>query len=168
MAHKVTPVHFDVSVRPVKALVTTDGVQYLAAVSNQTTTYKDLFSLNTDTQYPLVIGKLAYVYVNISFVAWSGSNDPQITYKLEAKNKDLTTWTIMSAQETWTPTGNDEANKEAERLEGFLLLTTGLVDTTPLSMRLQFKSAAATANDIVYMRLKNDTVIQLVGTHRAI
>jgi uncharacterized membrane protein len=168
MPHKITPVHFDVSIRPVKALVTTDGVQYLAAVSNQTTTYKDLFSINTDTDYPLVIGKLAYVYVNISLSAYSGSNDPAITYKLEAKNKNLTTWTIMSAQEEWTPTGDDVANHQLERIEGFLLLTAALVDTAPLSIRLQFKSAAETANDIVYMRLKNDTVIQLVGTYRAI
>lgn len=163
---KVLPEHFDVAIRPVQALVTTDGVQYLAAVTNQTTTYENLFSIDSDTFYPLVIGKLSSVYVNISFKAFSGSNDPEITYKLEAKNKDLTTWTIMSAQETWTPTGDNVANEEAARLEGFLLITTDLVDTAPLSVRLQFKSAGATANDIVSMRLKNDTIIQLIGTYR--
>lgn len=163
---KVIPEQFDDSIRLVRELVTTDGVQYSTAVSNQTTGYIDLFSIDSDTYYPLAIGLLSYVYVNISLSAYTGSNDPDITYKLEAKNKALTDWTIMSAEEVWVPTANVVGDAEAERLEGFLKITTALIDTAPFSIRLQFKSDAATANDIVYMRLKNDTIIQLVGTYK--
>lgn len=165
---KVAQKEFDVTFYLVRALVTTDGVQYMASVTNQTTTYKDLFSVHSDTYYPLIVGKLSRVYVYISFKAFSGSNDPEITFKLQAKNKTLTTWTDVSAAETWTPTGNDLANEAAKYLEGELLLTTDFIDVAPLSLRLQFKSDAATANDIVSMRLKNDSVVRLVGTYRAL
>ena len=165
---KVVPEQFDDAIRPVRALVTTDGVQYSDAVSNQTTDYKDLFSIDTDTYYPLAIGMLSYVYVNISLSAYTGSNDPDITYKLEAKNKALpeADWTIMSAEEVWTPTANVVGDAEEERIEGFLKITLDLIDTAPFSIRLQFKSEAAEAADIVYVRLKNSTIIQLVGTYK--
>lgn len=159
----VKPKEFDVTIRPVRSLLTVgaNGAQYASVVTNQTTTYKNLFDIDSDTYFPTVIGKLAWVEVFISFDIMGGSNTPVVTYKLEADNKGLDTWTIMSAEETYTTT-TSYINKAFESL---LKITANLVDTAPLSIRLQFKSGAATANDLVSIKLKNDTYIRLVGTY---
>ena len=162
-AQLVDPVKFDVSIYPVSALLTTDGVQYNAVVTNQTATYADLFSIDTDTYFPHVKGDLAWVYVNISFILWAGTDDPLATWKIEARNKDGT-WTIMSAEEDQQIAAqNSEALALAERLEGYLLLSSA-IDKAPFSIRLQFKSDSTAANDLVSMRLKNDSVIRFVGS----
>ena len=153
----VKPKEFDVSIYPISSLVTTDGVQYDTEVANATTSYVDLFDIDSDTYFPTIIGKLAWVYVNISFEVKYTSGASTVTFKLEADNKGLDTWTIMSGEPTYAAT----AAFVGKRLEGYLKLTTDLVDTAPLSLRLQFK---ASANSIT-MRLKNDTVIRLVGTY---
>lgn len=156
--------NFDVSVYPVKALVETDGVQYATVVENQTAVYADLFSIDMDTYFPRLRGKLAWVYVNISYILWAGTDDPLVTWKLEAQNKDGT-WTIMSAEETLQiSTENNEGAAHAGSLEGYLLITTDLIDQIPFSIRLQFKSDSTAANDKASMRLKNDTVIRAVGS----
>ena len=161
----VKPREFDVSIYPVKALLTTDGVQYAAVVENQTANYADLFSYDIDTYFPQIVGKLAWVYVNISFVLWAGTDDPLVKWKIEARNKDGT-WTIMSAEEEQQIAAqNTEGTALAERLEGYLLLSSA-IDTAPFSIRLQFKSDSTAANDKASMRLKNDSVIRLVGTHK--
>ena len=95
---------FDVSIYPVRALLTTTGVQYATVVTNSTTTYVNLFDIDSDTYFPIIIGDLAWVYVNISFEVLGGSNTPIVTFKLEADNKGLDTWTIMSAEETYQTT----------------------------------------------------------------
>ena len=154
--------NFDVSIYPVKALLTTDGVQYNAVVENQTAVYADLFSIDTDTYFPRIKGALAWVYINISFILWAGTDDPLVTWKIEARNKDGT-WTIMSAEETQQIAAqNSEGTALAERLEGYLLLGDN-INTAPFSIRLQFKSDSTAANDKASMRLKNATVIRLVG-----
>ena len=159
----VEPVVFDRWIYPVRALLTTDGVQYNAVVTNQTATYADLFSIDTDTYYPHTKGDLTYVYVNISFILWAGTDDPLATWKIEARNKDGT-WTIMSAEETQQIAAqNSEALALAERLEGYLLLSSA-IDKAPFSIRCQFKSDSTAANDLVSMRLKNDSVIRFVGS----
>ena len=156
---------FDVSIYPVTALLTTDGVQYATVVTNQTATYADLFSIDTDTYFPSVVGDLAWVYVNISFILWAGTDDPLATWKIEARNKDGT-WTIMSAEETQQIAAqNSEALALAERLEGYLLLGS-TIDKAPFSIRCQFKSDSTEVNDLVSMRLKNDSVIRLVGMYK--
>ena len=157
-AQLVDPVKFDVSIYPVATLITTDGVQYATVVTNQTTTYKDLFSIDTDTYFPAVKGKLAWVYVNLSFEILGGSNTPDITFKAEFKKYDATAWTIMSAEETYTTT----TGYVGKRLEGYIKIDT--VDRAPFDIRVQFKSDAATANDLVSAKLKNDSVIRLVGS----
>ena len=159
----VEPVVFDRWIYPVKALLTTDGVQYNTVVTNQTATYADLFSLDTDTYYPHTKGDLAWIYVNISFILWAGTDDPLATWKIEARNKGGT-WTIMSAEETQQIAAqNTEALALAERLEGYLLLGDN-IDTAPFSLRLQFKSDSTAADDLVSMRLKNNSVIRFVGS----
>ena len=157
---------FDKWIYPVKALLTTDGVQYNTVVTNQTAEYKDLFSLDTNTYYPDAVGDLAWVYVNISFILWAGTDDPLAKWKIEARNKDGN-WTIMSAEEEQQiDAQNTEALALAERLEGYLLLTTDVIDTAPFNIRLRFKSDSTAVNDKVSMRLKNDTVIRFVGMHK--
>jgi len=154
---------FDVSIYPVRALVTTDGVQYDTVKTNQSSTvYTDLFDIDTDTYFPHIVGKLAWVYVNISFEIKGGTNLPTASFKLDADNKGLDTWTIMSAVEPYKTT----VGYVAKRLEGYLKITDDLVDKVPLSIRLQFKSSGATAIDLASVKLKNDTVIRLVGTHK--
>lgn len=161
----IKPREFDVSIYPVRALLTTDGVQYNAVVENQTAVYADLFSYDSDTYFPQIVGELAWVYVNISFILWAGTDDPLVTWKIEARNKGGT-WTIMSAAETQQIAAqNSEAAALAERLEGYLLLGTN-INKAPFSIRLQFKSDSTAANDKASMRIKNDSVIRLVGTHK--
>ena len=154
----VDHVKFDVSIYPVSALLTTNGVQYEAVVTNQTVTYADLFSIDTDTFFSYVEGKLAWVYVNLSFEVKGGSNTPVVTYKAEFKKANDSSWTIMSAAETYTTT----TSYVGKRLEGYIDLAT--VDEAPFDIRIQFKSDAATANDLVSAKLKNDTTIRLVGS----
>ena len=154
----VKPKEFDVSIYPISSLVTTDGVQYDTEVANATTSYVDLFDIDSDTYFPTIIGKLAWVYVNISFEVKYTSGASTVTYKLEADNKGLDAWTIMSAEETYAAT----SGYVGKRLEGYLKLTAGLVDTAPLSLRLRFKASA----NLISIQLKNDTVIRLVGTYR--
>lgn len=162
-AQLVESVVFDRWIYPVKVLLTTDGVQYNAVVENQTAVYKDLFSVDTDTYYPHTKGDLAWVYVNISFILWAGTDDPLAKWKIEARNKDGI-WTIMSAQEEQQINAqNTEELALAERLEGYLLLGDN-INTAPFSIRLQFKSDSTAANDKVSMRLKNDSVIRFVGS----
>ena len=162
-AQLVEPVVFDRWIYPVKALLTTDGVQYNAVVTNQTAVYADLFSLDTDTYYPHTKGDLAWVYVNLSFILWAGTDDPLATWKVEARNKNGT-WTIMSAQETQQIAAqNTEELALAERLEAYLLLGDN-INKAPFSIRLQFKSDSTAANDKVSMRLKNDSLIRFVGS----
>ena len=155
----VVPKEFDVSIYPASSLLTTNGVQYNTVVTNSTTTYANLFDIDTDTYFPSIVGELAWVYVNISFEVLGGATPPIVTYKLEADNKGLDTWTIMSGQETYTTT----TGYVGKRLEGYLKLTTDLVDTAPLSLRLQFKSSDTNS---ISVRLKNDSVIRIVGMHK--
>ena len=161
----VTPKQFDNYIRPVGKLLTTDGVQYATVVENQTAVYKDLFSIDSDTQFPAMVGFLAYIYFNISFIVWSaGAADPVLTYKAEAKNKSLTDWTIISAEETYTVAIHSEGTAVGKRLEGFIKAATG-INKAPLSVRLQFKSDGTDAADKISIRLKNDTVIRPIGMY---
>lgn len=155
----VEPVKFDVSIYPVRALLTTEGVQYNAVVTNATETYKDLFSIDTDTYFPHLKGNLAWVYVNISYILWSASGTP--SWIIQARNKNGT-WTAMSGTETQLISGQtSETDALKERLEGYLLLGDD-INKVPFSIRLQFKADATLKT--VSMRLKNDTVIRLVGS----
>ena len=156
----IEPVNTDASIYPVRALLTTNGVQYATAVNNTGTTYADLFSINTHTYFPHLKGKLTWVYCNISFEALGGSANPIITFKLEAKNSDESTWVIQSAEETYQTT----TGYIGQRLEGYLLITASTIDKYPFDIRLQFKSDAATVNEDVTMKLKNDSVIRIVGS----
>ena len=158
----VVPKEFDVSIYPISSLVTTDGVQYDTVVTNSTTTYANLFDIDTDTYLPSIVGELAWVYVNISMEMLGGSNTPIVTYKLEADNKGLDTWTIMSAEETYQTT----TGYIGVRLEGYLKLTADLVDTAPLSLKVQFKSDGTGSTNMVSIKVKNDSVIRLVGMHK--
>jgi len=154
----IDPIKFDVSIYPVSALLTTNGVQYETTVTNSTTTYADLFSIDTDTYFPAVKGKLAWVYVNLSIEFLGGSNTPVTTYKAEFKKKDASSWTIMSAEETYqTTTGS-----VGVRLEGYIDIDT--VDRAPFDIRVQFKSDGTGATNMVSAKLKNDTIIRLVGS----
>lgn len=159
----VEPIIFDRWIYPVKALLTTDGVQYDTVVTNQTDDYKDLFSIDTHTYFPFDKGLLAWVYVNISFILWAASADPVASWKIEARNKDGE-WTIMSEVETQDIAAQtSEGAALAERLEGYLLLGS-TINKAPFSIRLRFKSNGTADNDKVSMRLKNDTVIRYPGS----
>lgn len=155
----VEPIKFDISIYPVSALLTTNGVQYETTVTNSTITYADLFSIDTDTYFPAVKGKLAWVYVNLSFEIKGGTNNPHCIYKAEFKKHDATSWTIMSAEEDYTTT----TSYVAQRLEGYIDIDT--VSKAPFDIRVQFKSDAANGStETVTAKLKNDTVIRLVGS----
>ncbi len=161
---KVVQREFDDWIYPVRVLLTTDGVQYDTVVTNETVSYVTLFSLNTDTYYPHSVGELIKVYANLSFEILGGSNTPIMTYKAEAKNKALTTWTIMSAEETYQTT----TGYIGKRLEGYLKITADAIDKAPFSLRVQFKSDGTGATNRVSVRLKNDTVIKVVGVYKPV
>ena len=154
----IDPIKFDISIYPVAVKLTTDGVQYKTAVTNQTVSYVGLFSIDTDTFFPDVKGKLAWVYVNLSFEIKAGNNTPTATYKAEFKKANDSSWTIMSAEETYVSVTETYVGV---RLEGYIDLAT--VDEAPFDIRVQFKSSGTTAGDKIYAQLKNDTVIRLVG-----
>jgi len=156
----VDEVKFDVSIYPVSALLTATGVQYATEVANSTTTYADLFSISTHTYFPYVKGRLAWAYFNISFEAKGGSATPIATYKVETKNSKDSTWVIQSAEATYQTT----TSYVGMRLEGYILLATGTIDYAPFDIRLQFKSDAAGATETVTIKLKNDSLIRLVGS----
>lgn len=157
----IDPIKFDISIYPVAVLLTTNGVQYETIVTNQTTTYADLFSIGTDTFFPDVKGKLAWVYVNLSFEILGGSNTPITTFKAEFKKEDASSWTIMSAEETYQTT----TGYIGKRLEGYIDIDT--VNRAPFDIRVQFKSDGTGATNMVSIKLKNDTVIRLVGSREA-
>ena len=156
----VDPVLFDVSIYPVTGLLTTTGVQYATAVANATTTYADLFSISTHDYFPYVKGLLAWVYFNISVEFLGGSATPIATYKIEVKRSDYATWVIQSAEATYQTT----TAYVGMRLEGYIALASGTTDYAPLDIRLQFKSDAAGATETVTAKLKNDSVIRIVGS----
>ncbi len=153
----VDPVMFDVSIYPVAVLLTTDGVQYETVVTNSTTTYSNLFSIDTDTYFPYLKGKLAWVYVNLSFEMLGGSNTPITTYKAEFKKHDASSWTIMSAEETYQTT----TSYVGVKLEGYIDIDT--VNEVPFDIRVQYKSDGTGSTNLVSVKLKNDTVIRIVG-----
>ncbi len=157
----VDPINFDISIYPVKGLLTNDGVQYETVVTNSTTTYGDLFSIDTDTYFPALKGKLAWVYMNISMVFLGGSNTPITTYKLEIKDYNATSWTIMSAAETYQTT----TSYVGERLEGYMKIDT--ITHVPFDIRVQFKSDGTGSTNMVSVKLKNDTIIRLVGSRES-
>ena len=158
----IDPIKFDISIYPVAVLLTTTGVQYEAEVANATTTYADLFSIDTDTYFPDIKGKLGWVYVNLSFEIKGGTNLPVATYKAEFKKANASTWTIMSAEETYTTT----TAYVGKRLEGYIDIDT--VDEAPFDIRVQFKSDATDGTtETVTAKLKNDTIIRLVGSREA-
>lgn len=153
----VEPIKFDISIYPVSGLLTNDGVQYETVVTNSTTTYADLFSIDTDTFFPDLKGKLAWVYMNISMEFLGGSNTPIVTYKLEIKDYNASSWTIMSAQETYQTT----TGYIGERLEGYIAIDT--VTHVPFDIRVQFKSDGTGSTNMVSVKLKNDSCIRIVG-----
>ncbi len=157
----IDPVKFDVSIYPVTAQLTTTGVQYEAEVTNATTTYANLFSLDTHTYFPYVKGKLAWAYVNISFEVKAGNSTPTATYQIQAKNSGASTWVDMSAATDYSSVTTAYVGK---KLEGYLDLTTGTIDYAPFSLKLRFKTDTVQAGDEVIIQLKNDTVIRLVGS----
>ena len=160
-AQLIDPIKFDISIYPVTGLLTTTGVQYETAVANDTTTYADVFSIDTDTYFPDVKGKLAWVYMNISIEILGGSATPIATYKLEIKDYNASSWTIMSAEETYQTT----TAYVGMRLEGYIKIDT--VTHAPFDIRLQAKSDGTGATERVSVKLKNDTCIRLVGEREA-
>ena len=64
----------------------------------------------------------------------------------------------MSAEETYTTT-TDYVGK---RLEGYIGINT--VKKAPFDIRIQFKSDSTDAADLVSAKLKNDTLIRLIGS----
>ena len=157
----IDPIKFDISIYPVSALLTTNGVQYETVVTNSTTTYADLFSIDTDTFFPDLKGKLAWVYMNISMEFLGCSNTPIVTYKLEIKDYKASSWTIMSAQETYQTT----TGYIGKRLEGYIAIDT--VTHVPFDIRVQFKSDGTGSTNMVSVKLKNDTCLRLVGGREA-
>lgn len=153
----IDPIKFDVSIYPVTGLLTTTGVQYETAVANDTTSYADVFSIDTDTFFPDIKGKLAWVYFNISFEVLGGSATPIASYKVEIKDYNAAAWTIMSAEETYQTT----TSYVGIRLEGYIKIDT--VTHAPFDIRLQAKSDGTGATERVSVKLKNDSVIRLVG-----
>ena len=149
---------FDVSIYPISSLLATDGVQYDTPVNCTTDTYIPLFEYNTADFFADLEGTLAWVYVNISFEVLGGTSLPVVTYQVDVRS-DGEAWTAMSAAEDYTTT----TDYVGMRLEGYFKIA-ATIDEVPFDIRLQFLSDATGADEDVTIRLKNDTVIRLVGT----
>jgi len=150
---------FDLSMYPVRAQGSADGVQYSAEV---VTVDLDVdytaFTIDTFTYFPRMIGVLAWVYYNISFMLKAGSATADVIYKLQARNK-AGTWTDMCAAVTNTDINTTYV---AKRVEGYLDIKTNITKV-PFEMRLIVQSNEATPG-IATCKIKNDTVIRAVGS----
>lgn len=162
---KVVSKQFDDFIRPVGGLLTSDGVQYATLVENQTESYKDVFDINSDTQFSCAIGFLSWVKLYISFIVWSvGPADPTVTYKVEIKEKTLVDWITVSVEETYLVVEHTEVAAANRKLEGYIMPLVG-IEKAPFGVRLRFKSSGTASADKIFIRLKNDTYIRPVGVY---
>jgi len=151
--------NFDVSIYPVRAQGTADGVQYSAEIVTVTiNTDYELLSFKTDNFFPRLTGTLAWVYYNISFSVKAGNATADVIYKLQARNKDGT-WTDMSAAVTLTDLNTTYI---AYRVEGYLAIGAN-INQIPFEMRLIVQSNEGTPG-IATGKVKNDTIIRAVGS----
>lgn len=128
--------NFDVSGRPVRALITGDGVQYSTPVESvAANAYVTLLSYLTSDRYPRLRGTLAYVYVNISIELKAGTATADLKWKVQARNKDGT-WVDMSAEQSLDNIGTSYV---ADRLEGFFSIQTNITQI-PLEVKIVIKS----------------------------
>lgn len=151
--------NFDISVYPVRAQGTTDGVQYGAEVVTViANTDYELLRFNTYDHFPRLRGLLSWVNYIISFEIKAGSITADLIYKLQARNKDGT-WTDMCAAVTCTDINTTYV---AKTIKGYLDIKTNIIQI-PFEMRLIFQSNEATPG-IGTGRVKNDTIIHAVGS----
>jgi len=157
-ALQIRNLNFDVSVYPVKAQGTIDGIQYGAEVVTVTAaTDYELFTFDLSNFFSRLKGKLAWVYYNISFELKAGNTTADLIWKLQARNKGGT-WTDMCTGITETDINTAYV---AKKIEGYLDIKTN-INTAPFEMRLIFQSNEATPG-IGTGKVKNDTIIRAVG-----
>ncbi len=154
---------FDVSVYPVRAQGTTDGVQYdsTGVSSSGAGTDIDLWTFDSYDYYPRLAGDLAWCYYNISMQLWAGSTSADVKWRLKAKDRGSTAgWVNMCAEQTEADIGTTGT---AKQIEGYLDIQTG-AELMPLEMKVVMQSnESSTASGEGIGRIKNDTVIRMVG-----
>ena len=143
--------NFDVSMRPVRAQLTADGVQYSTVVESvKANVDVDLLHYKSIDRYPRLRGTLAYVYVNISIELKAGTATADLKWRIQSRNKDGT-WTNMSAEIT---TANVGTAYVALRREGFFAIQTNITQI-PLEVRVILQSneskSSVTGVDIAFV-----------------
>ena len=153
---------FDVSVYPVRAQGTTDGVQYYSTGATTTAaTDIDLWTFDSYDYHPRLAGNLAWCYYNVSMELKAGSTGADLKWRLKARDRGSTAgWVNMCAEQTETDINTTYV---AKQIEGYLDIQTG-AELMPLEMKVVMQSnESSTASGEGIGRIKNDTIIRLVG-----
>ncbi len=129
--------NFDVSLYPVRAQGTTDGIQWSTVVESVlAATDVEVLLFKTFTYLPRLRGELGWVYYIINFQLKAGTATADLKWKIQAKNKDGT-WTDMCAEQTETNIGTAYVDKV---IKGYLDIKTNITQI-PFELRLIVQSS---------------------------
>ena len=147
-ALQIRNLNFDISVYPVRAQGTTDGVQWSTAVETvKAATDVELIVLKTFDFFERLEGKLAWVHYTIDLQLKAGTATADLKWKLQAKNKDGT-WTDMCAEQSADNIGTAYV---AKAIKGYLDIKTNITQI-PFEMRIILQSneskSSVTGTDI--------------------
>jgi len=163
LTKELKAMNFDVSVYPVRAQGTTDGVQYDS--TGTATTVKDtdidLWTFDSHDYFSELEGNLAWVYYNVSMELKAGSATADLKWRLKARDKGSTAgWVDMCAEQTETDINTTYV---AKRIEGYVDIQAG-VELMPLEMKVVLQSnESSTGNGEGIGRIKNDSFVRIIG-----
>jgi len=141
--------NFDVSIRPVRAQLTTTGVQWSTEVQSVAANVDvELLNIKTIDRFPRLRGTLSDVYANISIQLKAGTATADLIWKVQARNKDGT-WTDMCAAQTET---NINTTYVAKRVEGFFDIKTNITQI-PFEVRVILKSNESKSTMVISLLL---------------
>ena len=150
-ALQIKNLNFDISVYPVRAQGTTDGVQWSIAVETiKAATDVELMLFKTEDFFERLEGKLAWVHYLIDLQLKAGTATADLKWKLQARNKDGT-WTDMCAEQ---PADNVGTAYVAKTIKGYLDIKANITQI-PFEMRIILQSneskSSVTGTDIAFV-----------------
>lgn len=135
----------DITEHPIRALGTISGLQYNGEVSSvAAATYVELLLYKTITNYPNTAGHLTEVYYEINFELKAANDTADLTWKLQAKDKDGE-WVDMCAEQSANNIGTSWVEKV---IKGYLYIQSGITKI-PYEFRLIFKSSESSTDILI-------------------
>ena len=147
-ALQIKNLNFDLSIYPVRAQCTTDGVQWSAEVETVKANIDiAILHFKTFDYFPKIEGNLVWVKCEIDFQIKAGTATADLKWKLQARNKDGT-WTDMCAEQSADNIGTAYV---AKAIKGYLEIKTNIT-RIPFEIRLIVQSneskSSVTGTDI--------------------